>query len=316
MDWTQTKTLAEANLDSITSKASNPWAALSALEGKIDAEVTKVEASLASLDQRLMALPGLLEEVDRKVAKLQSVLDQAKQNNRADLIAAATARLQSELAASEALNGEFDSADQVQSDAADWIAKLHGKRSEIHTRLNKMGPEPRKPLVLEDEAPAAAPAPEAKPAAKPAAKPSAKDGALDDEFAALMADMDISLDQIELPKRATPVLADSSDDGIPDMVVVSDNELPEGEELEDEAPKAAAPKAAPAKAPVAAPVPAKAAVPAPVAKAATPAVAKSQVPAAAPKKEEKGSKAWLWITLTLIALGGGAAYAKFGLHLF
>jgi len=193
-------------------------------------------------------------------------------------------------------------------------------------------PRPAAPASAAPAAPAkpqtAAPAAAAKPAAPaPGAKAAAKatgKGGLDDEFAALLADMNVDLSKVELPNRKKPALPASKDDdlGLPELVTVADNELPDGEELE---PLPTAPakggKAAPAaKAP---PTPAAKAVAsgakgAPTAAGSKPVAAAPAVkPGAAGGEAPKKSRAWLWITLGATAVGGaGLAIAHFALGLF
>lgn len=338
MDWTQTKNVAEANLDTIVGKASNPKVALTALEKKITAEVDKVEAHLTALDGRVNALPGLLDEADRQVAKVDAIVAKAKADGRADLVAAAGQKRAKTLQERAVLEAELNGIDGAMTEADEWLSKLQDKLVEVQTRID------RTPGAINDAAPAAAPAPKAavatpaapaKPAApaaaKAPAKPGAKGDALDDEFASLLSEMDVDLSKVELPKKKDrPAALPDSDDGIPDLVTVADGELPDGEEVPPlEYPKgkgptkggaavpakpgapvpAKAPAAVPAKAPVVAakpgaPVPAKAASAGPTAGA----------PANAP---EKKSKAWIWITTGVVVLGGGgAAVAHFVLHLF
>ncbi|MFO0750100.1 MAG: hypothetical protein U1F43_31180 [Myxococcota bacterium] len=185
---------------------------------------------------------------------------------------------------------------------------------------------------------AAAPAPAtAKPAAPvaaaPAPKPAApaagakKGGNLDDEFAALLSELNVDLAQVELPKKAakpSPIAAAKDDDlGIPDLVTVKDDELPEGEELEplpDPKGKGAPAKPAAAPAKPGAAAPAKPGVPAVAAKPGAPAVAAGKPGSAASPSADaapKKSKRWLWITAAATTIGGaGVVVAHFVLHLF
>jgi phage shock protein A len=375
MDWTQTKAIAEANLDAIVGKSPNPRAVLTALSGKITAEVSKVEAYLASLDTRAMDLPNLLEQADQKVAKVQAVIAKAKSDGRADLAAAAQGRLAKEAGDRDALQKEFDNLEQTQMTADEWLSKLQDKSLEIEARITRLPPDkkpapgeaaapvdlsavealttsapkpaptspapalkpapaapapaprPAAPAPAPKPAPAAAPAAAAKPAA-PAAKPAGKKDALDDEFAALFAELNVDPSKIELPKKAAPKALEV-DDKIPDLVTVADNELPEGEELPPlEMPKKGAPAKPGAPAPAAAKpgtgapakptaaAPAKAPTPAP--KAATPAAKSSPTPAQpAAEPPSSGSKTWLWVSLGIVGLGGaGAAVAHFVYGLF
>jgi hypothetical protein len=357
MDWTQTKSITDANLDQLLAKVSDPRAALSALEKKITGEVAKVEAHLQAMDARVLELPALLDQADAQVQKIDAVIAKARNDGRADLEAAAQARktkLAGERATLDAeLNGGID---EAQSEADAWLTKLQDKLVEVQVRLDRVPlPKPAPPTL--DPAPAASPAPAKAAPAKPApakaaqkddddlaaldslvappapvapkaaapAKPGAPAGkkdALDDEFSALIAEMDVDLSKVELPKKKNaPAPLPDSDDGIPDLVAVRDDELPDGEELpplEDPRKKGAAPaKGAPAPAAKAVTAPAK--VAAPAAKA-VPAVAAKAVPAAAQAgapAEAKKSKTWLWVSVGLVTLGGaGAAVAHFVLHLF
>lgn len=381
MDWNQTKSIAEADLGVIVGKVSSPRAALSSLEKKITAEVAKIEAYLGSLDTRALDLPGLLEEADQKVAKVQAVIAKADNDGRADLKAAAAGRLAKEEADRKALQDELDSLDKVQTDADEWLTKLQDKLLEVHAKLNTLPPDP-KPAPAAEAAPseepdlaaldaltAAAPAPAmpvvpapakpalpkppmpapppkppmpaapaaAKPAAPAAAKPAAggKKDALDDEFAALFAELNVDPSQVELPKKKAPPRIEV-DDKIPDLVSVRDDELPEGEELPPlEVPKkgaqAVAQKAGAAavagatKAASSGPVKGGAAAPKPAGAAPVPATVSADKPApsnADAKKAsggpgEKKSKAWLWWTTGVVALGGaGAAVAHFVFGVF
>lgn len=344
MDWTQTKNIAEANLDTIVAKASNPKVALTALEQKITAEVGKVEAHLLTLDERVMALPALLDEADKLVIKVDAVIAKAKAEGRADLAAAAGQRRQKHLAERAALENELNSVEQVENDANEWLSKLQDKLAEVEARIRvtpdkapavkaaPAAPQPAAPAAATASKPAAAPTPKP-PTAKPAA--GGKKDALDDEFASLLSELDVDLSKVELPKRKLPAKLPDSDDGIPDLVTVAEDELPEGEELpplEQPKGKGAPPKGAPAPAAgKGAPSPAKVAptsgkpavgpAKAPVAaKAGTaPVPAKAGVapaPAGAPEDKKK-SKLWLWITLGAVGVGGaGAAVAHFVLGLF
>jgi hypothetical protein len=364
MDWNQTKSIADANVDAITGKVSSPRAALSALEKKITSEVEKIEAYLVSLDGRAMELPGLLDQADQKVAKIQAVVAKADNDKRADLKAAAMGRLAKEEGDRKALQDELDGLDNVQTTADEWLSKLQDKLMEVQAKSNLLPPDPKPaPGVA---APAPAPAPSAKaPAAKaPAAKaPDESDPAdgpdlagldalvaapkkaapmpapapakaasgakaggkkdeLDDEFAALFADLNVDLSKVELPnKKKAPAI--EVDDKIPDLVSVRDDELPDGEELPPlEMPKKGAPPpkgaaAAPAKggaAPApkaAAPAPVKggAAAPAPAKAALAPAKATATPTAKASEPAKASSKAWLWWTAGIVTVGGAGAAA-------
>ncbi len=361
MDWNQTKSIADANVDAITGKVSSPRAALSALEKKITSEVEKIEAYLVSLDGRAMELPGLLDQADQKVAKIQAVVAKADNDGRADLKAAAMGRLAKEEGDRKALQDELDGLDNVQTTADEWLSKLQDKLIEVQAKSNLLPPDPKPAPGVAAPAPApTAKAPATKPPAGKAqeesdpadgpeladldalvaapkkaapafapapakaasgAKAGGKKDALDDEFAALFADLNVDLSQVELPntKKAPPKI--EVDEKIPDLVAVRDDELPDGEELPPlEMPKKGAPPPkgaapAPVKGGAAAPAP-KAAAPAPVkGGAAAPALAKA-APAPAVKASstpaepaKASSKAWLWWTAGIVTLGGAGAAA-------
>jgi len=309
MDWTQTKNVAEANLDTIVGKASNPKVALTALEKKITAEVDKVEAHLTALDGRVNALPGLLDAADASVVKVDAIIAKAKAEGRADLALAAGQRRAKNLAERAVLEAELNGSDAAMTEADEWFSKLQDKLVEVQTRIDRTpdsGPAPapapalaparsptpapaRPPAPAHSPAPAAAKPAAAKPAAaKPAAKTGAKGDALDDEFASLLSELDVDLSKVELPKKKNaPVVLPDSDDGIPDLVTVADGELPDGEELPPlEYPKGKGPAkggaaAAPAKAAPSAPAKAAPSAPAKVAPSA-PAKVGAPVPATKP----------------------------------
>lgn len=382
MDWNQTKSIAEADLGAIVSKVSSPRAALGSLEKKITAEVAKIEAYLGSLDGRALDLPGLLDQADQKVAKIQAVVAKADNDGRPDLKQAALGRLAKEEADRKALQDELDGLDQAQTVADEWLSKLQDKLVEVQARIDTLPPDPKPAAAAAPAAPVPAPAPAAKaptkggakdddvdlaaldalvaspPKAAPVAKAAApapaasakaaapakpagaakggKGDALDDEFAALFAELNVDPSQVELPKKKAPPKIEV-DDKIPDLVMVKDDELPEGEELPPlEVPKKGAPGAKGAGTAAAAAAQkgavagaAKGAAPAGAAKvpaasgpvkggAAVPAKAASAPAKGAPAPEaKKGSKAWLWWTTGLITLGGaGAAVAHFVFGVF
>lgn len=376
MDWNQTKSIAEADLGAIVSKVSSPRAALGSLEKKITAEVAKIEAYLGSLDGRALDLPGLLDQADQKVAKIQAVVAKADNDGRPDLKQAALGRLAKEEADRKALQDELDGLDQAQTVADEWLSKLQDKLVEVQARIDTLPPDPKPAAAAAPAAPVPAPAPAAKaptkggakdddvdlaaldalvaspPKAAPVAKAAApapaasakaaapakpsgaakggKGDALDDEFAALFAELNVDPSQVELPKKKAPPKIEV-DDKIPDLVMVKDDELPEGEELPPlEVPKKGAGVAAAAAAQKGAVAgAAKGAAPAGAAKvpaasgpvkggAAVPAKAASAPAKGAPAPEaKKGSKAWLWWTTGLITLGGaGAAVAHFVFGVF
>jgi len=289
MDWTQTKNVAEANLATIAGKTSNPKVALTALEKKITGEVEKVEAHLLTLDERVTALPGLLDDADKMVAKVDAVIAKAKSEGRADLGAAAAERRQKHLADRTALEAELNNVDVAQTEADEWLTKLQDKLTEVQALIA------RTPDARPAPAKVAPPAP-----AKVATKPAGAKDALDDEFASLLSELDVDLSKVELPKKKSPAKLPDADDGIPDLVTVGDTELPDGEEL----PPLATPKGKGATAKGAA-SPAK-----------TPAATRA-VPGQSSGVPSKKSRLWLWIGAgTLVLGGGGAALAHFAFGLF
>lgn len=165
MDWTQTKTVAEANLETLASKASNPKVALSALEKKITAEVDKVEAHLVALDSRVNALPGLLDEADKQVAKVDQIIAKAKAEGRADLAQAAAGKRNKTLADRQALEAELNGIDGEMTIADEWLTKLQDKLVEVQVRIDRTPDVAAKPAapVAASAAPAAKPAAPARP---------------------------------------------------------------------------------------------------------------------------------------------------------
>lgn len=152
--------------------------------------------------------------------------------------------------------------------------------------------------------------------AAPAPAAAAKSGdALDDEFAALMAEMG---EDLPAPKRASgPTMADDDDEFvIPDLVEVGDDELPEGEELPPLEGPAKGKGGAPAKG---APVPsvaAKAGANAAPGGARLPVPAKSTLPAksgGADGAKKGGKGVWIAVGGAVVAVGGTvAALLAFG----
>ncbi|MCC6622786.1 MAG: hypothetical protein IT385_16110 [Deltaproteobacteria bacterium] len=352
MDLTQARSLLDRDLDQLLAKASDPKATLTALAGKINATVAAVESHILVLDERAMALPGAVAQEQAMVHKVEAIIAKADQDGRADLAAAARQRLAKHQAQVAALGAELGKNEAERAECDTLLVRCEERLTEIEARGVELGgidafaPEPEaapepayesasanaaaapapKPAASAPKAAAPAPKPAAPavaaPAAKAPAKPAAK-GGLDDEFAALLSEMNVDLSKVELPNRKKPALPATKDDdlGLPDLVTVADNELPEGEELEPlpTAPTKGGKPAAPATKPATpagkvaaagkptAPPAAKAGPPSTAAKGAAPAASE------APKK----SKTWLWITLGATALGGaGLAVAHFALGLF
>jgi len=191
-------------------------------------------------------------------------------------------------------------------------------------RPSAAAPTPTAP-VKAAPAPAApakvAPSPTAPVKAAPAAPAAAKKGgdALDDEFAALFASENLSLDEIQLPKKSLKkaVALPESDYGIPDLVMVSEGELPDDATAEDRAPMPTAPAkgvkpAAGAPARPTAPAPSAKAAPAAGSKASASAPAKASAPAGAPKK----GRALFWVGTVTVVGGGTVAVLHFVFNVF
>lgn len=337
MDWTLIRSLLDANLDQVLAKATDPAATLTALSRKISAASEMVEAHLASMSQREQELPGLIGQEEAALAKVDAVIAKAKQEGRADLLAAATARHAKNQETLSALAAELSQLEGERTRAEDALAKLEDRKADVESRGETGVSNDDFDFAALDGGPKAAPAPVAKPApvvapAKPAATPAASSapakkaagGSLDDEFASLMSDLNVNLDEVELPKKkGLPAKVADDDLGIPDLVDVKDNELPEGEEddlppLKGEKyniPKGPAKGAAPPAKGGAAAAAKGGAVAA--AKGGSVAVAKPGTPAKMGDAPKSGSKRWLWISGAVVTLGGaGAAVAHFALHLF
>jgi hypothetical protein len=352
MDAGQIQKLLDANVEQLASRTANPRATLSALGQKIAAAITHVEGRLGEVDNRAIELPALMDAENEKLKKLDAVIAKAENDQRPDLKQAAMARKAGIAQQLEALVAEGERLDTDSADLQTQLEQLQSKQVDIDAAI-AAAPADAAPAPAATPAPAAAPAPKAAatafptpppraaaaaPAAAPkaAAAPAKKGGdSLDDEFAALFAAENISLDQIELPKKkAKPVVPDS-DFSIPDLVTVSENELPDDATDEDRAPiptvpakgaakGAPAAKAAPAAAAKGAPAAAAKAAPAAAAKAApaaaTPAKAAAvpaKTAAAATTDEAPKSRTWVWVTVGVVVLGGGgAAVAHFVYGLF
>ncbi len=308
-----------------------------AMIGKVEAVVAKAEqegrADLASAArQRLDKHMGQVTAIQRELAKNDADRAEAE-----DLLV----KLEERLVEIDARGVEFGGVDTFSPEPIAEDAPAPGKPAPAPAA------PPSKPATPAAAAPAkhatpaaAAPAKPAAPAAAAPAKPAtpaagapAKKGGgdLDDEFAALLSDMNVDLSKVELPNRKKPALPATKDDdlGLPELVTVADNELPEGEELEPlpDPKKGGKPAAGPAKAAApgkpAAAAPAKPAAAAPGKPAAAAAPAKAAVVAAKPgapataDAPAKKSKLWLWLTLGTTAVGaGGLAVAHFVFGVF
>ncbi len=345
MEDAQIRKLLEADLAALASKAQNPRATLQALSQKVEAAIAEVDRQLTELDLKAMELPAQLDAELQKLGKLDAVIAKARQDARPDLEQAATARKTAQAAKVAELEAETGRVDARSTELQTLREQLEARQVELSTAIAAAPPDAKVPAVTPTPAasPVAAttvtPVPVAK-AAPAATRPAAgKPDPTEDEFAALFASMNMTLDDVKLPpKKNAPAPLPSTDDlGIPDLVSVSADELPEDATDEDRAPiptappknatmrgnpvkGAAAPAAKPAPAPAkAAPAaPGKAAAPSPIAnvpKPGAPASAARPATPAAPEAPAK-SRALLWTTLLVVVGGTGAAYAHFVMKLF
>jgi hypothetical protein len=363
MDKDLIQKLLDANLEHLAARAANPRATLGALAQKIVGAIEDVEARIVETDMRATDLPALIDEGAEKLKKLDAIVEKARNDARPDLEQAALARKATQADAVAALKAEEASLDALRVELEELVGKLQMKQIDLDGAIASAPSEPvgvRPPaedLDLDALAPRAAPAPSVAPAPvsklasaplpkaapvaapkpapapvaaaqRPAPAPKPKGGDdLDDAFAALLAAENLSLDEIELPKKSTKkaLPLPDSDDGIPDLVMVSDNELPDDATDEDRAPiptvppkGAAGQKGAPAKAAagvkLASPPPpgAKLGVP-PSGPAATVGKLSEVKGQGAPPKKRR---AWVWVTAVVVVGGGGAAIAHFVYGLF
>jgi hypothetical protein len=365
MDDAQIRKLLDADLVNRAARAANPRATLTALGQKIEAALTEVDRQLTDTDLRAMELPGQLDAELQKLGKLDAVIAKARQDGRADLEQAAVGRKASLAARIAELEAEGGKVDARATTLQELRELLEARQVELASAIAAAPPDARPatpasppaglrltpvtpPAVAaasQPPSPKATPAtapvsPTPKPAAGGAPATSGKKDALEDAFAALLAETNTTLDEVKLPprKNAPQALAASDDLGIPDLVTVSADELPDDATDEDRAPlptvpqraanranppKGATPSPAkPASAPAkAASAPAKAAPAAsnPIAnvpKPAAPTPAKAPAKADAAPEAPARSRAMLWTTLLVVVGSTGAAYAHFVLKLF
>ena len=337
MDWTRVEMLLNADLDKVAAKAAHAGTALAALDTKIRAEQANVEAALGALQARLDALPGAIGEERGHAARYEAGIAKAQGIGRADLAATAAARRDEHGARAAALEAELAAGEGELERLDDALTRLGDKQLSLAERLAALGPEaaaPRpttRPADAAGAKPAAAATP-AKPAAAAAAKPAAAADDLDAQFAEFLAGMGgLEAAAPSKPARALAAPVEDDDDGIPELISVRDDALPEGADVDSDGPidfssldalaareagkpappaakgAAAAKTTVPAKAGAAVPAKAGAAVPA-KAGAAVPAKAGAAPGAGAPA-EAGGSRKVLWIALggTILAAGGTLA---------
>jgi len=307
MDWNRAETLLTADLERIASRATSPGAALAAMEEKVIAEITEVEAFLSRAEDRIAALPGLVEAEHGMAVRCDAVIAKAEADGREDLKSAAEARKGRHESQAAVLEAELDQLEGDLPRAADLLKRLEARREEIAGQGLVQGEREASPRA---EEPAAAP------------ESAAEEEALDEEFAALLA----AMDEAPSPAPAPAPEAVASDDilaDLPDLADVPEGELPEGDEDLDldgmdfshldamfgggdggggGGAKAAVP---------ATKTPSKA--PAPAARAATtPARADSDGGAT-----EKKGKGRLWLVVgAIVVVGGGTVAALFALQVF
>jgi hypothetical protein len=348
MNDTSVQKLLEADIASLAARASNPRATLTALSQRVVAALGEVDAALAEADGRAMDLPVALEAERQKFARLEAVIANARQDGRADLEEAAVARRSTLAARVAELEAEVEAVDARAMTLQDLRARLEGRQAELVAAIAAAppssaaahgGPASQVTTAPGDRAPVSRPpssgsapgsaaAPPSTLGASAAASPSKGGGdALDDAFAALLAAENISLSDVKLPPRksaAPPPPAVTDDLGLPDLVVVRDDALPDDATEEDRAPiptvpkKGAAPASAKGAAPPASRPPSASAASAPPgpttarARPASPAPAQEGPPAPQGGK----SRAALWLSLLVLIGGAGAAYAHFVLKRF
>ncbi len=257
MNFEQAETLVNANVEHLLVKASNPNALLASLDGKISNEIARLEAVVAA-GTGLSGSPDA-EPHRRTLAKLDAIIAKAKGDGRADLAAAAGKKRAATLAAIEAIETTGAEGDMATLTAQSYLDKLRDKLVEVQTRRAEAGlGEPSQDgdlgtfsasEIVGDETldALATPEPDWRPGdkkkgpPKAAAAPESADGVLDDEFAALFADMDpaelAAIEKKMADKHKKPD-DDDDDDGMAglDLVEVADDELPDGADVESDEP--------------------------------------------------------------------------------
>ena len=311
MEWNRVETLLNADIDKVASKASNGSAALAALAHKIRAEVGSVEAALGALSERLDALPVQISDARTLAARCDAIIAKAESDGRADLGAAATARKAKALENAATFEAELANGETELERLEDALTRLEEKAADVDVRLGGAGVADTLPAMdaldrpPRDTDPAT---PAALRATLPAnTAPAAAGGAedLDAQFAELLAGMG----DLEDAAPAAPDDDDDDDDlGLPDLVDVGDDELPEGADPDAKGPiDFSSLDALAAK---------ESGKPAPKGKAGLPAVQGKAVPAvkgaAKPPATTGGkprSRKTLWIVVggTIVAAGGTIA---------
>lgn len=320
MDDKNIQSLISADVASVLQRASDPRAAGEALVAKLAAAIEKLTSQMEAAGIALEELPPKIAAARQTVEKCEVIIKKAEADGRAELAAAARSRQGAAAAQLDDLGATLDQAGDVVDHGGDLLEQLEAKRDEASAQLEALGPAPR-PAAAPSPGPArppeaapAGPSAAASPAAAGASSPApAKSGdALDDEFAALMAEMGETLPVAKRPSG--PTMADDDDDfAIPDLIEVGSDELPEGEELPPlEAPGKG--KAAPGKA---LSVAAKAGANAAPGGARLPAAARGALPATGGAGAPPKSRARLWVAVgTTIIVVGGAVGALFAFGIF
>ncbi len=313
--------LASASVGTLVERASDPVATLRALEGKLEAGLAEAEAAVVALPERLEALEARLEAERTTAAKCDAIVAKSEADGRPELARAAQERKARALEAASAVERDIA---EAQSDGGRLDALLPALEERLEDVRARLAELPTAPATDLDAGPAgltatyqgrdvsasgsnAPPTPEPEPAG---AAEGGDDADWENELAALMSSMGVA------PTPSAPSAGEDEDDdpmaGIPSLVEVPEDALPEGEELPPE-PKAA--PAAPAKAQAPAVVQGKGPQPpAPAGKGAAPAApaGKGAAPAAKaaakPPAERKGGGAGLWVTLALLAAAAAAVW--------
>ncbi len=305
--------LASASVGTLVERASDPGATLRALEGKLEAGLAEAEAAVVALPERLEALEARLEAERTTAAKCDAIVAKSEADGRPELARAAQERKARALEAASAVERDIA---EAQSDGGRLDALLPALEERLEDVRARLAELPTAPATDLDAGPAgltatyqgrdvsgvsnARPSPAPEPEGAGAGGDDGDDADWENELAALMSSMGVA------PTPSAPSAGEDEDDdpmaGIPSLVEVPEDALPEGEELPPE-PKAA--PAAPAKAQAPAVVQGKGPQPpAPAGKGAAPA-AKA---AAKPPAERKGGGAGLWVTLALLAAAAAAVW--------
>lgn len=314
MEWNRVETLLNADIDKVASKASNGSAALAALAHKIRAEVGSVEAALGALSERLDALPVQIGDARTLAARCDAIIAKAESDGRADLAAAATARKAKALENAATFEAELANGETELERLEDALTRLEEKAADVDVRLGGAGVADtlpamealdRSPRDTDPATPAALRA--TLPATATPTAPTSGGGAedLDAQFAELLAGMG------DLEDAAPDAPDDDDDDddlGLPDLVDVGDDELPEGADPDAKGPidfssldaLAAKESGKPA-------VKGKAGLPAVQGKALPAVKGASKPPATTGGKPRSRKTLWIVVGGTIVAAGGTVA---------